>query len=311
MGGSVLLTDSIEGAPVCATLVPLLSHLWPFTRPLPPPPRLFSTPSGHRNVWRDAAFLFNSFGCTGDLLEKAFVYIVVASLCGIGIGAHAAFGAASHYVAGCAFFALFFIAATAILYGSREPRLRGAASPAGGTPRRRRPLWAALRTNFVVVVALANMAAATPYLAAAFVRSPSTVVRLYWTGTALALLRTSLLPLLVRLAAARSRASLIVPAVNIEAISEKYTLLTLSTLTWGWQGGLPQGGGGGGGAGVRGSARMRVVGAWARRAWRAVGFREANFLSKWTSLGHTVGRCWKCLLLGGVARRDSHARPCR
>lgn len=193
------------------------------SRPDPIPPH-------HRNVWRDAAFLFNSFGCAGDLLEKAFVYIVVVSLCGIGIGAHNAFGSASHYVAGCAYFSLMFIAATAILYGSRELRLRAAAAPAGGTPRRRRPLWTALRTNFVVVVALANMAAATPYLAAACVRSPTTVRRLYWTGTALALLRTTALPLVIRLAATRSRASLIVPAVNIEAISEKYTLLTLSAL---------------------------------------------------------------------------------
>jgi len=186
-------------------------------------------------VWRDAALLFNSFGCTGDLLEKLFIYLVVVGLCGIGMGAHAAFTTASAWVATCAFFALFFIAAVLLVYGAREPRLREASTAAEGG--RRRPLWRAVRTNVVVLVALTNMLAATPYLAAAFADDPVVLVRLYWAGTALALLRTSVLPVALRALASYANANPVVPAINIEAISEKYTLLTLSTLWRVWGGG--------------------------------------------------------------------------
>ena len=206
-----------------------------------------------RYVWRDAALLFNSFGCTGDLLEKVFIYIVVVCLCGIGMGAHAAFTTASAWVATCAFCALFFIAAVLAVYGAREPRLREA-STRSERGRRRRPLWRAVRTNVVVLVALTNMVAAAPYLAAAFLDDPVVIVRLYWTGTALALLRTSVLPVALRALASFANANPVMPAVNIEAISEKYTLLTLSTL-----GRISGGGGGRDGQSVGAAERERLT----------------------------------------------------
>ncbi|GAB0496387.1 hypothetical protein MMPV_007699 [Pyropia vietnamensis] len=186
-------------------------------------------------VWRDAAFLFNTFGSTGDLLEKMFVFLTVLALCGIGVGAHSAFTSTATWVSACAFFSLFFIAATSALFGFREPRLRAASTPppddaatAAGRPPPRRSLRAVLATNFVVASAVVTVLTAVPYLAAAVVgtRSRRAVVVLYWVGALVNQSRASVFPLLYR-KVVRRRPGTVMPAVNIEALTEKYGLLTL------------------------------------------------------------------------------------
>lgn len=193
--------------------------------PPPPPPFFFFC----RAVWRDAAFLFNTFGSTGDLLEKVFVFLTVLALCGIGVGAHSAFTATATWVSACAFFSLFFVAATSALFGFREPRLRAASEPprddaatAAGRSPPRRSLRAVLATNFVVASAVVTTLTALPYFAALVVgtRSRRAVVALYWVGAVVNQSRASAFPLLYR-KAVRRRAGIVTPAVNIEALTEK------------------------------------------------------------------------------------------
>lgn len=188
-------------------------------------------PSSHyRAVWRDAAFLFNTFGSTGDLLEKVFVFLTVLALCGIGVGAHSAFTLTATWVSACAFFSLFFVAATSALFGAREPRLAAASAPppgagdaaTAGRPPPRRSVRAVLGTNFVVASAAVTAVTALPYLAAALVgtRSRRAVVVLYWVGAVVNQSRASAFPLVYR-KLVRGRAGTVMPAVNIEALTEK------------------------------------------------------------------------------------------
>lgn len=100
--------------------------------------------------------------------------------------------------------------------------------PPPAAPPPRRSVRAVLGTNFVVASAAVTAVTALPYLAAALVgtRSRRAVVVLYWVGAVVNQSRASAFPLVYR-KLVRGRAGTVMPAVNIEALTEKYGLLTL------------------------------------------------------------------------------------
>lgn len=188
-------------------------------------------------AWRDTVYLINVLGSESDLWESACTLVIMLPLAGIGVGSHDLFTSTSAWVAGSCFFTFALISVGSLLASRAVPPPVKEADPvadpnfdpaaASDTSSSVDPAAPATATfPYLVVSAALAAIASLPYLAAAFVSSKGAIVALLWVGVALNFPRESLMQALAA-RRVRGRPNLVIPAVNIEALSERYALLTL------------------------------------------------------------------------------------
>lgn len=187
--------------------------------------------------WRDTVYLVNVLGSESDLWESVCTLVIMLPLTGIGVGSHDLFTTTSSWVSASCFLTFVFIAVGLLLASRAVPPPVEEAGPAAdpnfdpsalsNTSSSVDPTAPATATFPYLVVSSALAAVASlPYLAAAFVSSKKAIVALLWVGVALNFPRESLMQVLAS-RRVRGRRNLVIPAVNIEALSERYALLTL------------------------------------------------------------------------------------
>ncbi|GAB0491361.1 hypothetical protein MMPV_002614 [Pyropia vietnamensis] len=187
--------------------------------------------------WRDTVYLVNVLGSESDLWESVCTLVVMLPLTGIGVGSHDLFTTTSSWVCASCFLTFAFIAVALLLASRAVPPPVEEAEPtadpnfdpsaASDTSSSEDPAAPATATFPYLVVSAALVAVASlPYLAAAFLSSKTAIVALLWVGFALNLPRESLMQFLAA-QRVRKRRHLVIPATNIEALSERYALLTL------------------------------------------------------------------------------------
>lgn len=163
--------------------------------------------------WHAQVLYWNMWGVTGDLLDKAIVYLIFTLLTAIGIGAGAAFTVARPYVGTAAFLATAIPLIITALFATREPLLNHAANIVNQT----------LFASFFQILAT------VPYLVAAFVPSTRTARILFWippvAQPVVLWFSVQLFALMHRKREGHSKV-----AVNIELFAEKHEVLTLIVL---------------------------------------------------------------------------------
>lgn len=187
--------------------------------------------------WRDTVYLVNVLGSESDLWESTCTLVVMLPLTGIGVGSHDLFTTTSSWVSASCFLTFVFIVVGMLLASRAQPPPVEEAEPAADPnfdpsalsdmSSSVDPAAPATATfPYLVVSAALAAVASLPYLAAAFVSSKKAIVALLWVGVALNFPRESLMQVLAS-RRVRKRRNLVIPAVNIEALSERYALLTL------------------------------------------------------------------------------------
>jgi len=187
--------------------------------------------------WRDTVFLINVLGSESDLLETVATLLIMLPLTGIGVGSHDLFTSTSTAVPASCFLSFLFISVGLLLASRATPPPVPSADPA---PDPNFDAAAASDTSssvdaeapatatfpYLVIAAAITLVAAMPYLAAAVVSSESAIVGLLWAGVALNFPREALMQWIATRRVS-GRPNLVIPAVNIEALSERYGLLTI------------------------------------------------------------------------------------
>lgn len=158
--------------------------------------------------------LWNLFSNVRDILEKLGVFFTVCFLCGIGVGAHAAFYSATRWVSLSVWFGEFTVNTAMFVFSHMDPILRN--------------LHATERASQYSAAIVCNL----PYLIAAGLGpgNADAVKGLFWAAFGLNCFRRTVLPILLTRYANRFRPGGVRFAVNIEAMTEKFGLLTIIVL---------------------------------------------------------------------------------
>jgi len=169
-------------------------------------------------IWRDNLMFWNMFSHVRDVLEKLGVLFQVLFLCGIGVGAHDAFGTATRWVSLCAWMGEMVVNGAAFVFGATcsDPSLDA---------------WYTGK-NQPVLLSFSAVLTNSPFLVAAIIGPghERTVRNLFWLTFGLNVIRTSVLPLLITRMFMKRRPDGVRIAVNIEALTEKFGLFTIIVL---------------------------------------------------------------------------------
>lgn len=163
--------------------------------------------------WRALVMFWNLWGVTGDLLDKITVYFTFTLLTIIGVGAHGAFTVTRAYVASASFLATAVPLLVNAIVAEREELLMSKDNV----------------LNQPAFHSVCQILVTTPYLAAAFVRSPTTARILFWIPPVAQIIATLFSMDLYKIIS-RNKADHTTIAVNIELFAEKYEVLTLIVL---------------------------------------------------------------------------------
>lgn len=161
--------------------------------------------------WRQVVLLWNLWGISQDLVEKAGIYVTFMALTGIALGAHNAFdNLARPYVAASAFLASAVPISGMMVLASRERLLKNPKN----------------RINQVLLNSSMSFIGILPYFAAAFVRSDTATRVLYWIACGFQFL-LALAPFWVFHWLHRNVSNFTRTALNIELFVEKFEVLTM------------------------------------------------------------------------------------
>eukprot|EP00189_Rhodosorus_marinus_P003134 CAMPEP_0113956562 /NCGR_PEP_ID=MMETSP0011_2-20120614/2146_1 /TAXON_ID=101924 /ORGANISM="Rhodosorus marinus" /LENGTH=455 /DNA_ID=CAMNT_0000966753 /DNA_START=51 /DNA_END=1415 /DNA_ORIENTATION=- /assembly_acc=CAM_ASM_000156 len=165
-------------------------------------------------VWRTVAFILNLFPLEQDFAQKATMLGFMIGLISVGLSAHTSFTTTIPWTSWSAFAVTFFSGLVVFTLGSQSKKI--------GT---KNPLY-----NTVMLTGLSSMVFSIPYIISAAVNSPGVARAMFWTSFGVQIGYSFIVPLSLRRFLRRRRKSLVTPAINIEAFSEKFGLITLITL---------------------------------------------------------------------------------
>ncbi|KAJ8906537.1 hypothetical protein NDN08_003030 [Rhodosorus marinus] len=165
-------------------------------------------------VWRTVAFILNLFPLEQDFAQKSIMLGVMIGLISIGLSAHTSFSSTIPWTSWSSFAVTCFSGLVVFALGSQSKKI--------GT---KNPIY-----NTVMLTGLASIVFSIPYIISAVVNSAEVARAMFWTSFGIQIAYSISVPLTLREFLHKRRRSAVTPAINIEAFSEKFGLITLITL---------------------------------------------------------------------------------
>jgi len=164
-------------------------------------------------VWRDVAYFINVFSLETDLAEKLSLYFIMVILVNIGLSAHTAFSKTVRWTSFSAFAVQLYTGFTLFITGSQSKTI--------GTKN--------IFKNMLMNQGLFGMIMSVPYLVSGIINEGSAAIVCFWVAVAMQATRTIAFPQFI-LFVTRKLNQKVLPALSIEAFTEKFGLFTLITL---------------------------------------------------------------------------------
>eukprot|EP00189_Rhodosorus_marinus_P013417 CAMPEP_0184737844 /NCGR_PEP_ID=MMETSP0315-20130426/612_1 /TAXON_ID=101924 /ORGANISM="Rhodosorus marinus, Strain UTEX LB 2760" /LENGTH=589 /DNA_ID=CAMNT_0027205269 /DNA_START=168 /DNA_END=1937 /DNA_ORIENTATION=- len=165
-------------------------------------------------VWRTVAYILNLFPLEQDFAQKSTMLGFMIGLISVGLSAHTSFSSTIPWASWSAFAVTCFSGLVVTVLGSQSSKI--------GT---RNPIY-----NAVMLTGLSSMVFSIPYVISAAVNNADVARAMFWTSFGIQVAYFAIVPLSMREFHRRRGRSGVSPAINIEAFSEKFGLITLITL---------------------------------------------------------------------------------